>query len=139
MFLNLYALQIWTEPHFYHIIRKYEVTLANAIREWFGYFPTIFEFDMVCKGFYPSVSDSEYPISVIDPVSECSKVIFLWCRYPLQSYPTETNTICIRLRIRIEIWKQIRYQYYPSVFDPFTYLRGSILCNILKHHEKRTI
>ena len=96
MFLNLYALQIWTEPHFYHIIRKYEVTLATAIREWFGYFPTIFEFDPVCKGFYPSVSDSEYPISVNDPYPNAQK-------YLLQSYLTKTKTIRIRLRIRKQI------------------------------------
>ena len=58
-------------------------------------------------------------------VSECSKVTFLWCRYPLQYYPAKTNTIRIQLRIRTQIWKQIRYQWYPSVFDPFSSLFAS--------------
>ena len=57
-------------------------------------------------------------------VFKCSKIIFLWCRYPLQFYPTKINTISIRLHIRLQIWKQIRYQWYPSVSDPFSSLLG---------------
>ena len=64
-------------------------------------------------------------------------ILFLWCRYLLQSYPTKTNTIRIRLRIRTQIWKQIRYQWYPSVSDLFSSLRTRLttltkLC--LPHH-----
>ena len=33
----------------------------------------------------------------------------------MQFYPAKTSTIRIRLRIRTKIWKQIRYQQYPSV------------------------
>ena len=29
------------------------------------------------------------------------------------------DTICIRIRIRAEIWKQMQYQWYPSVSDSF--------------------
>ena len=31
MFLNSYASQIWTQPYFYHNVRKYEVRLAIAM------------------------------------------------------------------------------------------------------------
>ena len=59
-------------------------------------------------------------------VSEYSKVTFLWYRYALQSYSTKTNIIHIRLRIRTQIWKQIRYQWYLSVSDPFSSLGAHI-------------
>ena len=36
----------------------------------------VFEFDPVWKVFYPSVSDSEYPISVTDPYSSAQKLRF---------------------------------------------------------------
>ena len=32
------------------------------------------------------------------------------------------NIICIRIRIRPEIWKQIWYRWYPFVSDPFSSL-----------------
>ena len=37
----------------------------------------------------------------------------------------KTNTIRIRLRIRTQIWKQIRYQWYPSVSDLFSSLEAN--------------
>ena len=37
----------------------------------------IFEFDPVWKDFYPSVFDSEYPISVTDPYPNAQKLYFL--------------------------------------------------------------
>ena len=33
IFLNLYALQIWTQPYFHHIIRKYELTLPIFVKK----------------------------------------------------------------------------------------------------------
>ena len=39
-------------------------------------FPTVFEFDPVWKGFYLSVPDSEYPISVTDPYPNGQKLHF---------------------------------------------------------------
>ena len=40
------------------------------------YFPTVFEFDLVRKGFYLSVSDSEYLLSVTDPYPNAQKLYF---------------------------------------------------------------
>ena len=39
IFLNPYALQIWTQPYFYHNIRKYELTLPIFMKNIF--FPTL--------------------------------------------------------------------------------------------------
>ena len=47
-----------------------------AAWKWYGYFPTVFEFSPIWKGFYPSISDSEYPISVIDPYLNAQKLYF---------------------------------------------------------------
>ena len=44
--------------------------------KWYGYFPTVFEFDPVWRGFYPSVYDSEYLISVTDPYPNVQKLYF---------------------------------------------------------------
>ena len=55
-------------------------------------------------------------------VSKCSKITFLWCRYPLQSYLTKTNTIRIQLRIRTQIWKKYDISDihpYPIRFHPY--------------------
>ena len=45
--------------------------------KWYGYFPTVFEFDPVWKSFYPSVSDSKYSISVTDPYPNTQKLHFM--------------------------------------------------------------
>ena len=37
-----------------------------------------------------------------------------------------SEAIRIRIRIRIKIWKQIWFQWYPSVFDPITSLTVGI-------------
>ena len=91
------------------------------------------------EGFYPSVSDSGYSISVINPYLNTKKLYFLWYRYPLQSYLAKTNIIRIRLRIRTKIWKQIRYQQYPSVSNPFTSLPAYNKCWCLIMPQKPCI
>ena len=45
--------------------------------EWYGYFPTVFEFDSVWKSFYPSVSDFRYSISETDPYPNIKNYIFI--------------------------------------------------------------
>ena len=39
-------------------------------------FPDRIRFDPICRGFYPSVSDFEYPLSVTDPYSNAQKLYF---------------------------------------------------------------
>jgi len=38
----------------------------RRLRKWYCYFLIVFEFNLVCKNFYSSVFNSEYPISVTD-------------------------------------------------------------------------
>ena len=46
-------------------------------------------------------------------------ITILSCKNLHYSYP---------ISIQTKIWKQIRYQQYPSVFDPFTSLIDLIIC-----------
>jgi len=45
-------------------------------RKWYEYFPIVFEFDPISNDFYPSISDSEYSISLTDLYPNAQKLHF---------------------------------------------------------------
>jgi hypothetical protein len=46
-----------------------------------------------------------------------------------------SEAIRIRIRIRIKIWKQIWFQWYPSIFDPITSLISGEDINVVGNKE----
>ena len=44
--------------------------------KWYGYFLTVFEFDLICESFYPSVFDFEYLMSITDPYPNAQNLHF---------------------------------------------------------------
>ena len=72
--------------------------------KWYGYFPTVFEFDPVWKDFYPSVSDSEYSISVTNPYSNTQKLHF---------YDVDIHCNLIRQKLALSVFDSV----FDSVFE----------------------
>ena len=63
----------------------------------------VFEFDPVWKDFYPSVFDSEYPISVTDPYPNAQKLYF---------YDVDIHYNLIRQKLTLSVSDSIfEYKY----------------------------
>ena len=60
----------------YPLVMELSQTYIQGCK-WFEYFLAVFEFDLIWKGFYLSVSESRYLISVIDPYSGTKSQIFM--------------------------------------------------------------
>jgi len=76
--------------------------------KWYGYSPTVFEFDQVWKGFYPSVSDSEYPISITDPYPNAQKLHF---------YDVDIHYNLIRQKLTLSVSDSIFKHKYKNKYD----------------------
>ena len=71
-------------------------------------FPTVFEFDPVWKGFYPSVSDSEYSISVTDLYSNTQKLHF---------YDVDIHCNLIQQKLALSVFDSVFEQKYENKYD----------------------
>ena len=68
----------------------------------------LFEFDPVWKGFYSSVSDSEYPISVTDPYLNAQKLYF---------YDVDIYYNLIRQKLTLSVSDSIFEYKYENKYD----------------------
>ena len=68
----------------------------------------VFEFDPVWKGFYPSVSDSEYPISVTDSYPNAQKLYF---------YDVDIYYNFIRQKLTLSVFDSLFEQKYKNKYD----------------------
>jgi len=71
------------------------------------FFSTIFEFNPVWKDFYPSVSDSEYPISVTDPYPNAQNLYF---------YDVDIHYNLIRQKLTLSIFEH-KYENKYNISD----------------------
>ena len=76
--------------------------------KWYGYFPTVFEFDPVWKCFYSSVSDSEYLLSVTDPYPNAQKLHF---------YDVDIHYNLIRQKLTISVSDSVFEHKYENKYD----------------------
>ena len=72
------------------------------------YFPTVFEFDLVRKGFYLSVSDSEYLLSVTDPYPNAQKLYF---------YDVDIHYNLIRQKLTLSVSESVFEHKYENKYD----------------------
>ena len=71
-------------------------------------FPIVFEFDPVWKGFYPSVSDFEHPIFVINPYPNTQKLYF---------YDIDIHCNLIRQKLAQSVFDSVFEQKYENKYD----------------------
>ena len=76
--------------------------------KWYGYFPTVFEFDPVCNGFYPSVSDSEYPLFITNPHPSAQKLHF---------YDVNIHYNLIRQKLTLFVSDSVFEHKYENKYD----------------------
>ena len=81
---------------------------ALARCKWYGYFRTVFEFELVWKDFYPSVSDSEYPLSITDPYPNAQKLYF---------YDINIHYNLIRQKLTLYIFNSVFEHKYENKYD----------------------
>ena len=93
-------------------LRPYKPVTDNKHKpkgcKWYGYFPTVFEFDPVRKGFYPFVSDSEYSISVSYPYPNIQKLHF---------YDVDIHCNIIRQKLAVSVFNSVFEQKYKNKYD----------------------
>ena len=68
----------------------------------------VFEFDPIWKGFYPSVSVSEYSISVTDPYPNTQKLYF---------YDVDIYCNLIRQKLALSVFDSVFEQKYENKYD----------------------
>ena len=73
-------------------------------------FPIEFEFDPVWKGFYPSISDFEYPIFVINPYPNAQKLHF---------YYVDIHYYLIRQKLTLSISDSVFEYKYKNNISPY--------------------
>ena len=71
-------------------------------------FPDRIRFYPICRGFYPSVSDSEYPISVTDPYSNAQKLRF---------YDVNIHYNLIRQKLTLSVSNSVFEHNYKNKYD----------------------